>query len=262
MTSTDLYDKLAPFYHLIYEDWEGDIALQAAQLAAIIKAHWGNGVQTILDVACGIGTQALGLAQLNYQVAASDLSPAALARAQQEAAKRGVKIAFSVADMRHVYSHYQQQFDVVIAGDNAVPHLLTDDDILQALQQFFQCTRPGGGLILTVRDYDREERTGIQLRPEGVRIKNGQRDIVFQVWAFQGDIYELSIYIVSDKGAGECVTQVMRGHYYAIGADKLMKLMAQAGYEQVTRLDDIFFQPVLIGTKSGLQHPIDKLNIL
>ncbi|MCB0167946.1 MAG: class I SAM-dependent methyltransferase [Anaerolineae bacterium] len=251
MTSTDLYDKLAPYYHLIYEDWEGDVALQAAQLASIIKAQWGDNVQTILDVACGIGTQALGLAQRNYQVTASDLSPTALARARQEAEKRGLDISFSIADMRQAYTHHQQQFDVVIAGDNAVPHLLTDDDILQALQQFFQCTRPGGGLILTVRDYDQEERSGIQLKPEGVRIENGQRDIVFQVWAFQGDVYELSIYIVNDKGGGECVTQVMRGHYYAIGADKLMKLMIQAGFEQVTRLDDVFFQPVLIGTKSG-----------
>lgn len=249
MTSTDLYEKLAPFYHLIYDDWEDDIQIQAAQFDSLIKQYWGADAQTILDVACGIGTQALGLAQRNYQVTASDLSPTALARARQEAEKRGLDIAFSIADMRHAYTHHQQQFDVVIAGDNAVPHLLTDEAILQALQQFFQCTRPGGGLILTVRDYDQEVRSGIQLKPEGVRIENGQRLIVFQVWAFEGDIYELSIYIVKDEGGRECETQVMRGHYYAIGIDQLMNLMAQAGYEQVTRLDDVFFQPVLIGTK-------------
>ena len=31
--------------------------------------------------------------------------------------------------------------------------------------------------------------------------------------------------------------------------DRLIKLMEQAGYEQVKRLDDVFFQPVLIGIK-------------
>jgi SAM-dependent methyltransferase len=249
MTSKDFYEKLAPFYHLVYQDWPQSIQRQAAQLNTLIKAQWGDDIQTILDVACGIGTQALGLAQLNYQVVASDLSPAAVERAKQEARKRGLDITFSVADMRQAYTHHQQQVDVVIACDNAVPHLLTDEDILQAFQQFFHCTRPGGGVIITVRDYDKEERSGMHLKPEGVRFENGQRYILFQVWEFEGDIYEISLYVVKDEGGQECQTQVMRGQYYAIGTDKLMNLMTQAGYEQVKRLDGVFFQPVIIGKK-------------
>ena len=136
----DFYDAMAPFYHLIYPDWARSMERQAAQVNRLIKENWGNEVQTILDVSCGIGTQALGLAQLKYQVTASDLSEAAVERAKQEAQKRGVQIPFSVADMRHAYSHHQKQFQVVISCDNAVPHLLTDEDILQAFQQFFQCT--------------------------------------------------------------------------------------------------------------------------
>src|SRR5262245_39139431 len=137
----NLYENLTPFYHLVYQDWAKSIQRQAGQLQAIIKEYWGNDIHTILDVACGIGTQALGLAQLNYQVAASDLSSAAVERAKQEAEKQGLNITFSVADMLQTYTHHQQQFDLVIACDNAVPHLLTDADILQAFQQFFQCTR-------------------------------------------------------------------------------------------------------------------------
>lgn len=249
MTSKDFYDKLTPFFHLVYQDWPNSIQRQSAQLNAIIKEHWGDGTQTILDVSCGIGTQALGLAQLNYQVVASDLSEAAIKRAKQEAEKRGLNIILSVADMRQVYTHHQKQFDVVISCDNAVPHLLTDDDILQAFQQFFKCTEIGGGVIVTVRDYDKEERTGTHLKSEGVRIADGKRYILFQVWDFDGDIYEISMYVVKDEGDLECTTQVMRGQYYAIGTDKLMKLLEQAGYEQVKRLDDVFFQPVLIGTR-------------
>jgi SAM-dependent methyltransferase len=250
MTTKDFYEKMAPFYHLIYQDWNKSIQRQAAQLNTLIKEQWGDEIQTILDVSCGIGTQALGLAQLNYQVVASDLSFAAVERAKREAEKRGLKIAFSVADMRRAYTHHQQQVDMVISCDNAVPHLLSDADILQAFQQFFTCTRAGGGVIISVRDYDKVERSGIHLKPEGVRIEDGKRYILFQVWEFEGDIYEMSMYIVKDEGGLECMTQVMRGHYYAIGTGTLMKLMAQAGYEQVKRLDGVFFQPVLIGRKS------------
>lgn len=249
MTNKDFYETLAPFYHLVYQDWPQSIQRQAAQLNSLIKAQWGDDIQTILDVACGIGTQALGLASLNYHVVASDVSPTAVERAKQEARQRGLEITFSVADMRQTYTHQQQQFDLVIACDNAVPHLLTDADIWQAFQQFYQCTRPGGGVIITVRDYDKVDRRGVHFEPEGVRIENGQRYILFQVWEFEGDIYEISLYVVKDEGGPDCQTQVMRGHYYAIGTDKLMKLMEQAGYEQVERLDGVFFQPVIMGKK-------------
>ncbi len=75
---------------------------QAAALDSIMQEFWGAETTTILDVACGIGTQALGLAQLGYQVTASDLSRAAVARARREAAARHLDLRCFVADMRHM----------------------------------------------------------------------------------------------------------------------------------------------------------------
>src|SRR5262245_10019472 len=76
MTPDAFYDQLAPFYHLIYPDWEASMMQQAAAVDSIMQEFWGAETTTILDVACGIGTQALGLAQLGYQVTAADLSHA------------------------------------------------------------------------------------------------------------------------------------------------------------------------------------------
>jgi SAM-dependent methyltransferase len=245
----DFYNKLAPFYHWIYPDWERSIERQAAQLDKVIHENWGNDVQTILDVSCGIGTQALGLAQLNYQVTGSDLSDAEVERAKQEAQKRGVAIPFSVADMRQAYTHHQKQFEVVISCDNAIPHLLSDEDLLQAFQQFFKCTQVGGGVIITVRDYQKEERR-TQIKPEAVhQLEDGQRSILFQVWEFDGDIYEMSMYIVNDDRSAECGTQVMRAKYYAVGTTRLLELLQEAGFEEVKRVDGAYFQPVLVGTR-------------
>jgi len=244
----DFYDNMAPFYHMIYSDWEQSIARQAAQLDKIIRENWGNEIQTILDVSCGIGTQALGLAQLNYRVTASDLSEAAVERAKQEAQKREVAIPFSVADMRQAYSHHQEQFEVVISCDNAVPHLLTDDDLLQTFQQFYQCVRPGGGILITVRDYEKEERQ-TQIKPERTRVENGKRYILFQLWEFEGEIYEMSMYIVEDDRSVNCKTQVMRAKYYAVGTTRLIALLKEAGFEEVKRMDGAYYQPVLVGTK-------------
>lgn len=55
--------------------------------------------------------------------------------------------------MRLAYDHHRRSFDVVLACDNSVPHLLSDSDILSAFQQFYACTAPDGVCLVSVRDY-------------------------------------------------------------------------------------------------------------
>ena len=249
MSVEAFYDGLAPIYHLIYPDWEASIQRQAGALDSLIREHWGERKLRILDVACGIGTQALGLAGLGHTVTASDLSLAAIERARVEAARRSLAIDFSIADMRGLPARFRGEFDLVIACDNAVPHLLSDAELLRAFEQMFACTRPGGGCLITVRDYDREERAGVQMKPYGARDVDGKRYLIFQVWDFDGPRYDLAMYFVEDRGGPTCLTRVMRAQYYAVGTDKLRALLRQAGFVQVERLDGRFYQPVLLGKK-------------
>jgi SAM-dependent methyltransferase len=245
----DFYDRLAPLHDLIFVDWDASMDRQAGQLAEIIGDRWGPGVRTILDLACGIGTQAIGLAKQGFAVTASDLSARAVERAEVEARQRGVEIDFSVCDMRVAHNHHRCEFDLVIACDNAIPHLLDDDKILLAFRQMRECTRPGGGCLVTVRDYDREERGRGLIKPYGVRDRDGKRFVIFQVWDFVGDIYDLAMYFVVDDGGWQPKTHVMRSKYYAIGTNRLMELMRHAGFASVERLDGKLYQPVLIANR-------------
>jgi SAM-dependent methyltransferase len=251
------YDRMSPYYHLIFEDWERSIARHAQMLDAVIQQRWGTSVShsaEILDVACGIGTQALGLARLGYRVTASDLSPGAVRRACDEAAQRGLSIAFSAADMREAYVHHGREFDLVLACDNAIPHLLDDDEILTALRQLYRCTRSGGGCLISVRDYAEMERSdGVQLY--GIREEDGIRYLVLQARRFHqarrlaGPIYDVDMYFVADAGAETCTTHVMRTRTYCVDTDTLLALMERAGYVDVRRLDGVYFQPLLVGTR-------------
>ena len=101
----DFYDELAPLYHLIHQDWDASICRQGEQLATLIKAEWPES-KSVLDVSCGIGTQAIGLAQHSYSVAGSDISVNAIGRAEHEARARGAKVLFSVCDMRHAHAYH------------------------------------------------------------------------------------------------------------------------------------------------------------
>jgi SAM-dependent methyltransferase len=245
----DFYDRLAPLYDLIFVDWDASMEQQAGQLAAIIGERWGAKDRTILDVACGIGTQSIGLARKGFAVTGSDVSAGAIDRAKIEARRRGVEIDFSVCDMRVARDHHEREFDVVIACDNSVPHLLNDEKILRCFRQMYACVRAGGGCLVTVRDYDREERGTGLIKPYGVRERGGKRYIIFQVWDFVGDIYDLAMYLVVDDGGWLPQTHVMRSKYYAVGTDRLMELMRRAGFASVERLDGKFYQPVLVGSR-------------
>ena len=47
------------------------------------------------------------------------------------------------------------------------------------------CLSAGGGCLITVRDYEREERGKNLVKPYGVRVENGKRYLLFQVWDFE-----------------------------------------------------------------------------
>ncbi len=243
------YDDLAAYYHLVYPDWDDAIGRQAEALDRIIRGAGVPPASRVLDVACGIGTQSLGLARLGYAVTASDLSAGAVARARREAAARGLALELSVADMRSAFDAHGGGFDVVLACDNSVPHLLSDEEIRGAFTQFFRCTRPGGICLLSVRDYEALPTGGTQLHPYGVRDLEGRRVVLLQLWEFRGDIYDLTLYVVEDEGEAACRTRALRTRYYAVRIGRLLELLREAGYEGVRRIDDSFFQPVIVGRR-------------
>lgn len=245
------YDQLAPLYHLVYQDWDASIRRQGEQLAAVIEAEW-PGTRSVLDVSCGIGTQAIGLAMQGYAVNGSDISELAVDRAMREAVKRGASIKFSVCDMRNAFAHHGPGFDVVVSCDNSLPHLLTDEELLISLRQMANCVSVGGGCLVTIRDYEKEERGKNLVKPYGVRVESGSRYLLFQVWDFEGEQYDFTFYFVAENlSTREVRTFAMRSRYYAIPTSRLCELMRQAGFSDVRRLDGVFFQPVLVGTRAA-----------
>lgn len=246
----NFYDQLSPYYKYVFQDWNASVERQATLLDEVIREYFSRRVHSILDAACGIGTQAIGLAQKGYQLTAADISAGEIKTARLEAAKRKLDIAFHVADMRDLQQTFQTKFDLVIACDNAVPHLLSDDEICQAFQQFYQITSDSGGCLISVRDYDAMERGGRKLYPRQVHDIPGGKIVIFDCWDFDGDFYDITMYIVEDTGQPTAKASVIRGgRYYCVSISKLEKLMKDGGFTTVVTLKDRFYQPLLIGLK-------------
>jgi SAM-dependent methyltransferase len=245
--NTNFYDDFAASYHLVFVDWQASMDRQGAWLDSFIRTEWPT-TRRVLDAACGIGTQALPLAARGYQVTASDVSAGAVARAEREAKARGVELSTAVVDLRNL-SRSHGQFDLVLACDNALPHLLSDEDILRALRECHACVRPGGGCLFSMRDYA-EPGIGTEVHPPSVRTLADGRAILFQVWDWQGLHYDLSIFVVEERGQEAPWTQVFRGRYYAVPPGRVLELMRAAGFVNVRRVDG-FVQPVLVGSRPG-----------
>jgi ubiquinone/menaquinone biosynthesis C-methylase UbiE len=206
-------------------------------------------VHRILDAACGVGTQAIGLAQLGYNVVASDISLLAIERARKEASAHGVGISFVNDDIRSLSKAKDDSFDLVIACDNAIPHLLTDEEIRTAFRSMYRCASSQGGCLISVRNYDASE-SGVKIVPYGLQAVGKTRYLVFQVWEYHGAIYDLSMYFIEDTDS-QCTSHVMRTQYYAVPVVRLIELMAEAGFQQVQRIEDRFFQTLIVGMKKA-----------
>ena len=235
--SRRFYDDLAATYHLIFGDWDASIARQASALSPLFAPG-----SRVLDCACGIGTQALGLAALGHPVTGSDLSPVAVARAAREAVARSLALPVVAADMRAL-PFASGSFDVVLAVDNAVPHLLTGADVVTAAREMRRVLRPGGRLVLSTRDYDALRRDRPLSTPPQ---RNANGTVTFQLWTWnaEGTHYDLEHFQVEPRGEG-WTTSVRRASYWAITRAELGGLLVDAGFTDVRWPDTSFFQPVL-----------------
>jgi glycine/sarcosine N-methyltransferase len=253
-TVQDFYDDLSGDYHLIFEDWEAAIASQAAALESILVRESGNAMpMTVLDCACGIGTQALGLAKAGFRVTGVDLSPRAIERARTEASARHLDLQFHVTDMLHLDLVPRNEFDAVICMDNALPHFLCDEKIAVVAAQIRKKLRAGGIFVASIRDYDRliRERPVVE-RPRFFS-DAGRRRIIFQLWDWIDERkYSFHLYITRETPSG-WRTQHGSATYRAVLRDELTSILESAGLARVKwalPAETGFYQPLVVAVAS------------
>jgi SAM-dependent methyltransferase len=158
------YDGFAAEYELAYGgDWDAVVSRQAEALDRVLTSRV-PGARDVLDCACGIGTQAIGLALRGYRVTGTDLSSEPIERARREAKRFGADVSFGMADFRDL-SGVPGTYDAVLCCDNALPHLLETEEVVGALGEMRAKLRPGGVLVVTLRDFDEALRERPPLAP-------------------------------------------------------------------------------------------------
>ena len=244
------YDKLASQYDKLFLDWQAATREQADILDRIFQEQGFDHTAQILDCACGIGTQAIGLAALGYRVTASDISEVELVQAKERAEKNQVKICFERADFCALSETFSEQFDIVIAMDNALPHMLSERDLEAAVKSIADQVTSGGLVVASIRDYDTLLMDKPPYSPPYIHKTDAGQRVSFQTWEWNGDHYKLIQYIIDDEQS----LQVSRFEceYRATRREELTKLLLANGCNEVEwkfPKETGFYQPIVVAKK-------------
>lgn len=242
------YEDLADTYHLMFADWRASVDRQAVVLDRLLRDALGDGPHAIFDRACGIGTQAIWLARLGHHVHATDLRPAAVARAERESDALGVRATFGVADLRAPPDRVPGTFDAVIACDNALPHLLDDADLHRATAGMAAELRPGGLWLASIRDYDRLAPERPQIDAPRILDDADGRRIAFQVWDWFADGFGYRLHQFLLRQDGGWRTEHAVTAYRSLLRSDLDDSLTRAGLRDIRWLEPEerdFYQPVV-----------------
>ena len=244
------YDNMANQYDKLFLDWQATTHEQAVILNKLFADSGFDRTVQILDCACGIGTQAIGLASLGYHVTASDISDGELAEAVKRAEQNGVKIRFEHANFCALSDVFSEQFDIVIAMDNALPHMLTSEALESAIKSITGQIKPGGIFVASIRDYDSLLAERPPYSPPYIhKTDKGQR-VSFQTWVWNGDNYRLTQYIINDEG--KLQISKFECEYRATRREEMTNLLISCGCSEVAWKypeETGFYQPIVVAKK-------------
>ncbi len=128
-----------------------DVGLPDTNISELVKSG-ELPVGTLLDLGCGPGNESIHLAKQGFRTTGIDISPIAIQRAREKAAKEHVDCCFIVADILRIPLQ-KERFDVIL--DKACFHFIAPHERRKYTDKIVVSLAPGGKYLLFVSsDHD------------------------------------------------------------------------------------------------------------
>jgi ubiquinone/menaquinone biosynthesis C-methylase UbiE len=107
------------------------------------------GARTVLDCACGTGQHLIMLSNLGFELCGSDCSGPMLEVCRKNLELFRVDAETKACDYRTLESAWPQTFDAVLCLTQSLNHMLTHEDLVEALCSMRRRLEPKGVLLIT-----------------------------------------------------------------------------------------------------------------
>jgi SAM-dependent methyltransferase len=179
----------------------------------------------VLDCACGIGLLAVGLALRGFETHASDASPEMVERTRALAAQYGTDVHAHARAWDELPP--RAEFNAVFCVGNSLAHAA---DRPAALSAMAGALRPGGTLVLTSRNWERERAAGSRLEiDDRLTERGGRRALVTRAWTITEDEIALDVAVSVIEDGGTVKTAAERLTVWPFTADELHDDLRRAG---------------------------------
>jgi SAM-dependent methyltransferase len=153
--SRDVYARLAPAYEMLASP-----SRIRAEVRAILPLLRAIGAKKVLDAGCAVGLHSLELAREGLHVVGIDLSDAMVREARGGAVGLDLPIRFLRRDLKSPGRLPGGPFDAVLCLGNTMASSASPGERARSLRSFREALRPGGLLLLQLRDLSTIRRTG------------------------------------------------------------------------------------------------------
>jgi glycine/sarcosine N-methyltransferase len=155
-------------------------------------------IGSALDAGAGTGFHSLLLSELGVRVTALDLSAAMLDRLASHARERAMVIETSRSDFQSLPQEWSGRFDAVFCLGNSLPHLLSAEELTQALGEFRRVLRPRGTLFAQLLNYERI----LASRERVVGVKKDGGTTFVRFYDFAGELVQFNILRLQEREGG------------------------------------------------------------
>lgn len=230
--SASHYDTEAATYDVFNESRSAETNIT---IEALLKQ---NGIENVLDLSCGTGSQVFWLQDKGLNVTGVDINASMLDIAKEKAQEKGLTIEFILGDMR---TSRIGKFDAVLTIFNAIGHL-TQDDFKVTLQNIAQNLKPGGLYIFDIFNLDyllhKDNITQLTIDWQKEQGPKKVREIQYSTISPQGILTSYDIYHEQEPNQAPNITTAMQT-LQVYSASQLDTLLTKHGFtiQQQTAID-------------------------
>ncbi len=241
-----MYETLSQSYDR-FVNWKERLAYELPFLEHLLESipsAQGERLH-VLDAACGTGMHAIALAQRGYLVVGTDLSPAMIAQAKQNALAAGTSLRFETMGFGAQAALLgEKSFDAVLCLGNSLPHLLTEEALDEALADFYRLLRPQGAVLIQNRNFDQVmQKRQREMEPQSVQ-KEMQEWLFIRFYDFlENGLVRFNFLTLSRQANQPWKQDWQSSLLRPLLADELSKSLRQAGFSDIQLFGNLAGDP-------------------